>query len=137
MSSVTASVLRACFKAFLGEQDYQKFLEAGAAEPLGFWQERAWDKFVTAHPQFNVTPAERAEALDVCPAHEKPLLEGFTDSPDGYNFFSPPERRSEFPRAPLMALVPIGVRRVKYCQQCMAAQAEYFARRDSQRRAAK
>jgi len=76
---------------------------------------------------------ERASALDVCPAHEVPLLAGFTDSPEGYTFANIPEMRRDFPCAPLMPLVPAGVFRVKYCQQCVATKAEYFATHSQQK----
>jgi hypothetical protein len=133
MRYVNASVLRACFKAFLGEQEYRKFLEAGSAEPLKYWQEKAWEKFVSTHPEMNVTSTERREALDVCPTHEKPLITGFTDSPAGFYFGNPRERRQDFPMAPHMPLVTAGVCWVKYCQDCVAAQAAHFARGKDQR----
>ena len=88
---------------------------------------------MAAHPEMNITSVERAEALDVGPAHEKPLIVGFTDSPEDYNFVNPPERLRDFPRAPLMSLLPIGACRVKYCQQCISANAEYFANRRRER----
>ena len=133
MKNVNASVLRACFKSFLGEQEYRKFLEAGSAEPLKYWQEKAWEKFVSTHPELNVTSTERREALDVCPAHEKPLITGFTDSPSGRYFGNPQKRSQDFPMAPHMPLVTDGVFRVRYCKECIAAQAAHSARGDHQR----
>ena len=133
MSNVSAAALRASLKAFLGEQDYRKFLEAGAADPMKFWQEKAWQKFVAEHPEMAVGSDERASALDVCPVHEVPLMAGFTDSPEGHTFINPPEMQRDFPRAPLMPLLPIGVCRVKYCQQCISAKADYLATRNQQK----
>ncbi|MDT9002238.1 hypothetical protein RQP53_23360 [Paucibacter sp. APW11] len=132
MSNISAATLRACLKAFLGEQEYRRFLEAGAADPMKFWQERSWEKFVTEHPEMAMRSDERASALDVCPAHEAPLMAGFTDSPEGHTFMNTPEMRHVFPCAPLMPLLPAGVYRVKYCQQCISAKAEYFASRKQQ-----
>lgn len=132
MNMVSSAVLRASLKAFLGEPEYRKFLEAGAAEPLKFWQERAWEKFIAEHPELAVTSEERASSLDVCPAHESALMVGFTDSPEGHTFIKTPEMRRDFPNAPLMPLLAVGVNRVKYCPQCLSAQNEYFAARSKQ-----
>lgn len=131
MNTVSSPVLRACLKAFLGEPEYRKFLEAGATEPLKFWQERAWEKFIAEYPEMAVTSEERASALDVCPAHEAALLAGFTDSPEGRTFVNTPEMRRRFPNAPLMPLLAVGVNRVKYCPQCISAKNEYFAARSN------
>lgn len=133
MNTVNAAVLRACLKAFLGEQDYRKFLEAGAAEPMKFWQERAWEKFTTEYPEMAVLSDERASAFDVCPVHESPLNGGFTDSPKGHTFINAPAMQRDFPRALSMPLVPVGINRVTYCQKCVAAKAEYFATRNTQK----
>lgn len=126
MNSVSPSVLRACFKTFLGEEDYRKFLDAGTAGQLRQWQTKAWERFVTAHPSMAMSSQERADALDVCPAHEKALLVGFTESPEGHYFRHPPERKLRFPRAPLMPLTPHGVQRVRYCSECLLEANRHF-----------
>ncbi|MCE4557196.1 hypothetical protein [Pelomonas cellulosilytica] len=133
MSNVSPNALRASLKAFLGEQEYRKFLEAGAADPMKFWQEKSWERFVAEHPEMAIGSDERASALDVCPAHEAPLLAGFTDSPEGHTFTNTPEMQRDFPRAPLMPLLVAGVCRVKYCQLCISAKAEHVANRDHQK----
>jgi hypothetical protein len=129
VSTISAAVLRACLKSFLGEPEYRKFLEAGAADPMKFWQERVWRAFVAEHPEMAVTPQERSSVLNVCCAHEVELLVGYTDSPEGYTFSHPPEERRDFPYAPQMPLIATGVNCVKYCPQCLSAKAEYVAAR--------
>jgi len=133
MNTVSSAVLRACLKSFLGEPEYRKFLEAGAADPLKFWQERAWEKFIAEHPEMAVTSEERASALDVCPAHESMLIVGFTDSPEGHTFINTPEMRRDFPCAPLMPLIAGGITRIKHCPQCLSAKREHFEIRNKQK----
>ena len=100
MPPIDYSVLRACFKNFLGEEQYRKFLAAGVGFELLFWQERAWERFADAYPQFRMTDSERLEALGVCPAHERPLQLGYTASTEGINFRPrSPEEVRLFPRA--------------------------------------
>ncbi len=118
------SLIRVSLKTFLGEDQYREFLEAGAREPLKHWQERAWDEFIERYPQLAVTATERADALDVCPAHECALLAGFTESLTGVDIN--PTQRQIFPRAPPIPLSPSGgIQRVRYCPTCVAEKAEY------------
>jgi hypothetical protein len=100
---------------------------------MKFWQERAWEKFTTEHPEMAVPSEERATAFDVCPEHDSPLIVGFTDSPEGHTFINAPAIERDFPRAPSMPLVPVGINRVTYCQQCISAKAKYFATRNTQK----
>lgn len=121
MPPIDYSVLRACFKNFLGEEPYRKFLAAGVGFELLFWQERAWERFADAYPQFRMTDSERLEALGVCPAHERPMHIGYTASTEGINFRPrSPEEVLLFPRAPFLPLqAEGGVRRVRYCPVCV------------------
>jgi hypothetical protein len=125
MSSISHSVLRACLKAFLGEDDYRKFLEEGARDPLRYWQERAWARFVAAHPSLAVSSQERADALDVCPAHERMLVSGYTEPLPECRLDRPHEWKHSFPRAPLMPLTPHGTSRVLYCPECIIAETNW------------
>ena len=126
MNRISFPVLRACFRTFLGEKDYKKFLAAGVSTELRYWQERAWEKFISKYPEMNVTPIERSEAFNLCPQHEIPLLLGFIDSPDGDYA---PANTELFPMAPLMPLLNIGVHQVKYCHQCISEKALFNQRK--------
>lgn len=123
------SLLRVSLKTFLGEAQYRKFLEAGARAPLKYWQEQAWQKFIERYPQLEVTDTERADALEVCPVHERALHWGLTAFTDGMDFADPPERRELFPCAPHLPLEPDGLMRVHYCPDCIEAEAAYLAQR--------
>lgn len=129
MTSVSNSVLRACFKTFLGEEDYRKFLDAGARDPLSYWQEKAWERFVSAHPSLAVSSYERAEAFEVCPVHERPLISGYTEPPFGYLLPRSSDWKLLFPRAPLMPLTPHGTKRVSYCTECVVAESKWLKSR--------
>jgi hypothetical protein len=130
MHPVDPSLLRVSLKHFLGEPQYRKFLEAGAKEPLRYWQERAWAQFIERYPELAATATERADALNVCPAHERPLSVGYTESPEGKDLHRTPEERELFPRSPLLP-VGGGIHRVLYCPVCVSEEEQY---RHQQRR---
>jgi hypothetical protein len=130
------AVLRATLKSFLGEEEYFKFLNAGVREPMRFWQERAWEKFIAKYPALSVTPTEKIDALDVCPAHECSLQTGFTESIEGMNFRPrSPEEQKLFPRASWLPVSSSGLRVVRYCQKCEEVQAKYLGKKARRSRA--
>ena len=121
------SVLRVSLKTFLGEEKYRQFLEAGAQDPLRFWQERAWAAFTKRYPELSVTPTERADALNVCPKHEGLLQIGFSDLPGERDFRDTAVERKLFPRASLMpVLSSSGAVRFSYCTACTAERQKYY-----------
>ena len=122
------AVLRASLKAFLGEEEYFKFLDAGVRGPLRSWQERAWEQFMATYPNLSVTPTEMVDALEVCPAHECSLQIGFTDSSEGMNFRPrSPEEKRLFPRAAWLPVSSSGVQLIYYCPRCEGVKAEYLS----------
>ena len=126
MSRPDPAVLRASLKAFLGEEKYFKFLDAGVRQPMRFWQERVWEQFLAKYPNLSVTPTEMIDALEVCPAHECSLQIGFTESTEGI-YFRPrsSEEQQLFPRAAWLPVSSSGVQLVRYCPRCEKAKSEY------------
>lgn len=59
--------LRKALTAFLGEDRFRKFIAAGL--PLRYWQEREWQRFCSAHPEFAVDRAEMEAAIRICHVH--------------------------------------------------------------------
>lgn len=68
-----ARTLRAALETFLGEQRFIKFITAGFEPRMFYWQEREWDRFVDAHPQFAAALPRLADLLRFCLLHRQDL----------------------------------------------------------------
>jgi hypothetical protein len=65
-----AAELRRALATFLGDAPYRKFVQEGVQRGrMRYWQEQAWDRFTSAHPEFAVGPDELVAALRVCHLH--------------------------------------------------------------------
>ena len=72
---VDAAALRQALAAFLGEEQFRKFVRQGyRSGRLRYWQEQEWVRFTAAHPEFVVGTDELAVALRVCELHGLELL---------------------------------------------------------------
>ncbi|ALN57355.1 hypothetical protein GLE_2005 [Lysobacter enzymogenes] len=69
-----AAALRDALEDFLGAARFAKFKAAGFEPRMFYWQEREWDRFVEAHPQFAPAQPELAALLRFCLLHRQDLL---------------------------------------------------------------
>jgi hypothetical protein len=130
---VDAAKLRQALSTFLGADWFrgsvQRLWEKGR---LRFWQERVWERFVRAHPEFAVGENERAVALRVCWVHGEELQQDAVDIVESDCYVRP--YRAAFPFA---ASGPVYVEgapfshraaTVWFCPQCRKGAAEWHAR---------
>jgi|GEM_PF-3208102 len=73
--------LRTALKSFLGDELYSTFIEKGFDRrgELRYWQQKEWDRFIAAHPEFTVGPEDLAVAMRICHLHGDELLPGTAD----------------------------------------------------------
>ncbi|MGE0710074.1 MAG: hypothetical protein AB7N76_33740 [Planctomycetota bacterium] len=72
--------IRAQFRAFVGPDDYRRFVRAanGPCREKGallFWQERLWCSFVSEVPTAETSPAGVLDLFRVCDVHDQVLRE--------------------------------------------------------------
>lgn len=72
--------LRRAFAAFLGREQFRKFVEQGWFRGrLRFWQEQAWGRFVAEHPEFAIELGEMEAVFRICHLHGVELQSGYAD----------------------------------------------------------
>lgn len=116
--------LRSALEAFLGPEDYRKFLPGGARV---FWQEKLWEKFIAANPEFDLPSDEIRAILQICPLHGLELLPGTVELFHGCLDYSSQymrEKREFFPYAAQDPISTEGIASkentapVRYCPEC-------------------
>jgi hypothetical protein len=121
------------FAAFLGSEDFARFLAKGTTDRLRYWQERALSKFTEAHPELCTNSSELVEALRLCEVHREPL---FTEYVPGIaaeiDHLQTSEMRAQFPRAntgPISLGTGAQERQVQvwYCAACRRAREVWLA----------
>jgi hypothetical protein len=99
--------LRSMFAREIGQEEYRRFLEAGVAGRLRYWQEQLISRFVLAHPELSLAAGELEHALRVCEVHGDELVEGNVPGlAADIDYVKPPESGSLFPKANIS---PIGL----------------------------
>jgi hypothetical protein len=67
------ALLRQALASFLGDDGYRKFVKHLNSGRMRYWQEAAWGRFVSAHPEWAISEHELRMALRVCWVHEAEL----------------------------------------------------------------
>ncbi len=66
----TPAEIRIALRDFLGEAQYQKFVQQGLLRGrLRFWQEAVWAQFTARYPEYQVELEELATVLHICHLH--------------------------------------------------------------------
>lgn len=139
-----AAALRRALAGFLGEEQFRKFVRRGMRlGRLAFWQERAWERFVAAHPEYNDGLEALIASIQICHVHGDallpdtvPLLRGYAAGVEEYAESS----RRLFPNAAMDPVFTQGQPlegdrvAVQYCPTCRAAREEWERRRRRRRR---
>ena len=139
-----AAKLRRALAAFLGDAQYQKFVQQGVHHGrMRYWQEQAWGQFTAAHPDFAVNQDELANALRVCHVHGDELqpdtVEVFHGCMDLVQSYVDARYRL-FPHAEQDVVSTEGRRfegdriEVWFCPSCRAARAAWEAQRGHRQR---
>jgi len=134
-----AVALRVALESFLGNAQFRKFVRQGFGRGrLRYWQQEEWDRFVAAHPQYEVSMSELETALRICDLHAEELLpdtaEVFHGNLDYADWYIQARTRL-FPHAAEDAVSTEGTSitgervAVWYCAACRAARAEWQAKR--------
>jgi len=66
--------LREALASFLGDEAYWKFVRHLDSWRMRYWQEVAWGRFVSAHPEWAIGEDELRVALRLCWVHRAELL---------------------------------------------------------------
>ena len=133
---------RAALAAFLGPELYRKFVQQGVGFRDGtarmrYWQEREWERFIRTHPEWALTPAELAEALNICWLHGRELVPTTArvvgpGAHVDYTTEFDEARRASFPRSrldvPDRLGLPTELATVYTCPVCDEAYAAWVAR---------
>jgi hypothetical protein len=136
-----SAALRRAFAEFLGSDRYRKFIQQGFRHGrLRFWQEREWERFTAAHPEFAVGAEELADVVRVCYLHGDELQLDTADVYPGCRDFAQwyiDARNRLFPNAATDGVSAegrlFGRDRVTvwYCPSCRASEMAWRARRAS------
>ena len=120
--------LRCALTSFLGEDRFRQFVAQGLTPRMRYWQEKEWERFCSAHPEFAVSLEELEVALRICEVHGLELQPDTAALFHGHLTYGPdPDRVRLYPHA---ANLPIatGGRPAKefstavwYCQACRVA----------------
>lgn len=138
---MTGAMVRQALRAYLGEARYRRLVEQGSRRGrLRYWQEREWQRFMAAHPEFAAGLDVLEAALNVCHLHGDelrpdtvPLLQGCIDPAPGFVETS----RRLFPNAALGTVstegraVDADRAEVRYCPSCRQVAAEWRPRQAS------
>lgn len=140
-----AEQLRRALAEFLGQERYRKFIQkAHRNGRLYYWQEREWDRFVEARPEFDVDDEERACCLRVCHLHGDELRPGTVAVFHGCLDWDPAYvevRNRQFPNTRMDVVSSEGRSfkgdhvEVWFCPSCREARATWEARRQARRSA--
>jgi len=68
------ALFRQALASFLGDDGYWKFVKCLNSGRMRYWQEVAWGRFVSAHPEWAISEHELRVALRVCWVHGAELL---------------------------------------------------------------
>jgi hypothetical protein len=69
------ALLRQALACFLGDEGYLKLVKClNSGERMRYWQEAAWGRFVSAHPEWAISEHELRLAVRVCWMHGAELL---------------------------------------------------------------
>ena len=129
--------LRAELKIFLGDHRFIKFVDLCNAGRLLWWQERAWESFVAALPEFACSHEELVETLRICSLHGDDLRKDQVSVVDGCADYTMPyceARRRHFPYANSGPLFGQGRSidqvslEVWYCPQCRLDEVQWNTR---------
>ena len=134
-----AAELRQAFAAFLDDAQYRKFVQQGTpGGRMRYWQEEAWSRFATVHPEFAAHPDALAATLRVCQLHGDELrpdtAEVFQGCMDLAQWYVEARNRL-FPHAALDLVSTEGRPfegdriGVLFCPSCRAARTEWERRR--------
>jgi len=156
-----AAALRQAFAEFLGEARFREFVrqlagpelylgrpgehwppgrpQPGCSKGLRSWQQREWDRFTAAHPEFAVGAEELTRALRVCEMHGQELqpevadvFHGCVDYIDEYVRALPRFFPNAWSGPVSTECAPCEDRRVVwYCPACRKAEAEWMTRWES------
>jgi hypothetical protein len=138
MDSSDHEIFRAAFRSAIGEERFRKFVAAGVATRLRYWQETELKQFFSAHPEHQMDTVELASALSICELHHLPLQSEMVDVFDGFVDYSQAylqARRDTFPRA---AADPVSTEgradmptreAVSYCEKCREARSAWASGR--------
>jgi hypothetical protein len=128
---------------FLGTERFRKFVQAGCVKGrMRYWQEKAWAKFTSAHPEIALPLDELEVSIRICHIHGRDLLSDFTPVERGcidYTQEYIQVMREKFPRAatqPVMVGKGFSGDRIQvwFCPECREAEAEWFAKRNRRQR---
>ncbi len=83
-----AAAIREAFKAFIGTEDFNRFVRAINTAPerlsrLRWWQERLWEPFAEENPQWKVAFEQLREVFRFCEVHSRVLVRGIIHVPAG------------------------------------------------------
>jgi hypothetical protein len=132
------AAVRQALSDFLGDAQFRKFVQRGVRRGrLQYWQEEAWNRFITAKPEMRIGLDELASVLRICELHGNELLSGTAAVVDCCIEYAPEyfaARTQLFPHAPLRIVstegAPYSRGRVEigYCPECRDAEAEWMRR---------
>ncbi|MBB3641461.1 hypothetical protein [Variovorax atrisoli] len=135
MNSIDYALFRSEFRTALGEDGYRRFVAAGTARRLRYWQEVELKKFFALHPERQLDMTQLADALRVCELHDGLLQSEVVEVIDGCIDYSQTyldARRGTFPHA---AADPVSTEgrmdmptlvSVWYCAACRAARSAWM-----------
>jgi len=133
-------LFRNTFEGFLGTERFVKFVRKGAVPRLLYWQERDWDRFIEAHPEFSPALPQLEVLLRFCVLHRQDLVQDRIEVFHGtvrYNDAYMAEQNRLFPyanAAPYIAhgrAYPDDTIEVWYCPRCRQLASRYtFVKED-------
>ncbi|WP_223619990.1 hypothetical protein [Lysobacter sp. ESA13C] len=122
-----AKSFRNALERFLGEERFTKFVRRGAVPRLLYWQEREWERFIEAHPEFAPAFTQLDVLLRFCVLHGEDLLHDHIEVFHGtarYDDAYIAERQRLFPYANAAPYITQGLPytgdtiAVWYCPRC-------------------
>lgn len=119
---------RQVLATFLGPDRYREFIKDGGTR---YWQEKSWEQFTVAHPEWAISKNDMREALSICWVHETELLTETILAVDGvpdYRGYTIRQCSSLFPCSAMTLLLwsescpfPSRTVVVSYCPACREA----------------